>query len=299
LKPWWFGFRGPVLEGGEYVWITKGLYTMDDVKHTITITELPVGTWTKDYKVFLDTLCGGEGNNAVSDSGRPVLKSFDDLYDDDTVRFVLYLDSDYYEDVKAEPHEFEKRFKLLSSWRLTNMTCFDASMKIVQYETIGDIMEAYYGPRLEAYETRRLNEMGRLEREALEADAKARFIRAVLEGTLELRRAEDSEIVEGMKRLSLPPLSDPEFPDAIDAYEYLLKLRMDRVKASAVEEAENAVMQARMAYEILRDTTASALWLKDLEAFETGWNGMIKARERAASTTGSTPAPKKRTKQTD
>jgi hypothetical protein len=122
---------------------------------------------------------------------------------------------------------------------------------------------------------------------------------AVLEGTLELRRAEDSEIVEGMKRLSLPPLSDPEFPDAIDAYEYLLKLRMDRVKASAVEEAENAVMQARMAYEILRDTTASALWLKDLEAFETGWNGMIKARERAASTTGSTPAPKKRTKQTD
>jgi len=299
LKPWWFGFRGPVLAGGEDVWITKGLYTMDDVKHTITITELPVGTWTKDYKVFLDTLCGGEGNNAVSDSGRPVLKSFDDLYDDDTVRFVLYLDSDYYEDVKAEPHEFEKRFKLLSSWRLTNMTCFDASMKIVQYETIGDIMEAYYGPRLEAYETRRLNEMGRLEREALEADAKARFIRAVLEGTLELRRAEDSEIVEGMKRLSLPPLSDPEFPDAIDAYEYLLKLRMDRVKASAVEEAENAVMQARMAYEILRDTTASALWLKDLEAFETGWNGMIKARERAASTTGSTPAPKKRTKQTD
>jgi len=293
LKPWWFGFKGPVLAGGEDIWITKGLYTLDDSKHTITITELPVGVWTKDYKVFLDTLCGGDGTAAVSDAGRPVLKSFDDLYDDDTVRFILYLDHDYYEDVKADYAEFEKRFKLTSSWRLSNMTCFDNNMKIAQYETVGDIMEAFYGPRLAAYEARRLNEMARLERDALEADAKARFLRAVLDGSLELRKAEDDEIVESMKRLSLPPLSDPEFPDAVDAYEYLLKLRIDRVKAAAISEAEQVVLNARMAYEQLRDTTASALWLKDLEAFELGWTQMVKTRENASSTTGASSAKKK------
>jgi hypothetical protein len=66
---------------------------------------------------------------------------------------------------------------------------------------------------------------------------------------------------------------------------------MDRVKASAVTEAEKAVLAARMAYETLRDTTASALWLHDLEEFEEAWNTMEIYRQAAQSSTG---APKKK-----
>ena len=284
LKPWWFGFKGPVLAHNEDTWITKGLYTLDDTKRTVTITELPVGTWTKDYKVFLDSLCSGEGTNANGDDGKPVMKSFDDLYDDDTVRFVLYMENDYYEDIKADMSEFEKRFKLTTSWKLSNMTCFDTQMRIVKFSTIGDMLEAFYVPRLAAYETRRVREMSRLEKEALEADAKARFLRLVLDGSMDLRKAEDEQIVEAMIKNHLPPISDPSFPDTVDAYEYLLKLRMDRVKASAIKEAENTVLKARMAYESLRDTTASALWLDDLQAFKTAWDTMQLTREKASST---------------
>lgn len=291
VQPWWFGFKGSILPSGD-AWITKGIYTLDDTKKTVTITELPVGTWTKDYKVFLDTMCGGEGTAATTDRGKPILKSFDDLYDDDTVRFVLYCDPDYYEDIKAEPSEFEKRFKMTTTWRLSNMTCFNNEMQIVKYNCIGDMIEAFFGPRLEAYEKRRQNEMARLEREALEADAKARFLRAVLDGTMELRKATDEEIVSSMMLHSLPPLSDPENQESIDAYEYLLRLRMDRVKASAIEEAEKAVLAARMAYEELRDTTASALWLNDLDDFEEAWNAMQQNRQTASS--GSQTASKKR-----
>lgn len=126
--------------------------------------------------------------------------------------------------------------------------------------------------------------MSRLEKEALEADAKARFLRLVLDGSMDLRKAEDEQIVEAMIKNNLPPISDPSFPDTVDAYEYLLKLRMDRVKASAIKEAENTVLKARMAYESLRDTTASALWLEDLEAFKTAWDTMQLTREKASST---------------
>ena len=287
LKPWWYGFKGPVVSNGDDTWITKGLYTLDDTKRTVTLSELPVGTWTKDYKVFLDSMC-------LSEDGKPVMKSFDDLYDDDTVRFVLYMENDYYEDIKADMAEFEKRFKLTTSWKLTNMTCFDTEMKIVKFSTVGDILEAYYVPRLAAYETRRVREMERLEKDALEADAKARFLRAVLEGSLDLRKATDEEIVEAMVKHKLPPISDPEFPDSVDAYEYLLKLRMDRVKASAIKDAEDSVLKARMAYELLRDTTASKLWLEDLGAFKTAWETMQKTREKAG-TTGPKKKPTKRT----
>lgn len=58
---------------------------------------------------------------------------------------------------------------------------------------------------LAAYEKRRQHEMARLEKEALEADAKAHFIKAILDGSLELRGASDEQIVKGMKKNNLPP----------------------------------------------------------------------------------------------
>jgi hypothetical protein len=164
-------------------------------------------------------------------------------------------------------------------------------MRIVKYGSVGDMVEAFYGPRLTAYEDRRQNEMARLERDALEADAKARFLRAVLDGSMDLRRATDEEIVTSMELHELPPLSKPDDPTSVDAYDYLLRLRMDRVKASAVADAEKAVIAARMAYEALRDTTATALWLNDLDEVEQAWDVMIQCRQTASSSIG---APKKK-----
>ena len=267
LKPWWFGFRGTVAKTADFTYVTRGLYTFDDVKRTITIDELPVGVWTKDYKVFLDEMLSTD----PKEGAKQVLKSFDDLYNDVEVKFVLYLDGDYYEDAKADTDEFEKRFKLSSSWKTSNMVCFDSSLQICRYSAIGDLLEAYYEPRLGAYETRRQKEMERLAAEVCEADAKARFLRAVLEGSMELRRASDDEIVAAMKAHTLPAISAPETPDSVDGYEYLLRMRMDRVKASAIKEQEDAVVRATDLLNKLEATTASEMWREDLLAFEQSW----------------------------
>lgn len=301
LKPWWQGFKGEVVSAEDgHGWITKGVAKFDDEKKTITITELPVGIWTKDYKAFLDEIASvekvKEGESipksmarAYTDDGKPVLKGFDDLYTDEEVKFILYFDEDTYEDMKAHPQEFETRFQLTNTWRTTNMVAFNEQMKITKYSTAGQILEAFYQPRLVAYEERRQQEMKRLEAEAVEADAKARFIRAVLEGSLELRRATDEDIVAAMKKHSLPALSSPAAGDKVEGYEYLLRLRMDRVKASAVEDAEAAVVAARASAEQLRCTTAAHLWLKDLEDFEAAWEKMVAVRLAA-----STGAPAKK-----
>jgi DNA topoisomerase-2 len=296
MKPWWQGFKGEVVAGdSEGAWITRGKYTLDGAAKTITITELPVGVWTKDYKGFLDEMCTVDKGERVKsmdyafgDDGAPLLKSFDDLYTDEEVKFVLYFDQDGFEDMKAHPEDFEKRFRLSSTWRTTNMVAFDPDMKITKYASVGHILESFYVPRLAAYETRRLKEIERLTGEAVEADAKARFIKAVLAGTMELRRATDSEIVAAMKAHELPALSVKDSKGAADAcvdgWEYLLRLRMDRVKASAVEDAEKAVMVATEAVAKLQATTAAQLWLADLEEFEVVLEKMGVARAAACST---------------
>jgi DNA topoisomerase-2 len=63
LKPWCNGFRGTIHSAPENKgWIVKGLYTFsnDDLAH-VHITELPVGTWTQDYKEYLEGLISDDG----------------------------------------------------------------------------------------------------------------------------------------------------------------------------------------------------------------------------------------------
>ncbi len=123
--------------------IAKGIYAFDDVKMTVKITELPAGTWTKDYNAFLDILddteekkskaAKAEAKKAETGSTTSAkgevepcsLKGFDDLYNDVEVRFVLYFTEEGYDALKKNVVKFEKQFKLTSSWKTTNMTCFD------------------------------------------------------------------------------------------------------------------------------------------------------------------------------
>jgi DNA topoisomerase-2 len=295
MRPWWLGFKGAVQQVSDGVWQTKGLYTFDDAKKMIMITELPVGTWTSDYKAFLDEMCvagttagakvggsdGGKVDHSKTEDGKPVLKNFEDLYTHIDVKFNLELDGDYYDDIRANPVEFEKRFKLTSSWRTTNMVAFDSKSKIVKYGCVGDILEAYYGPRLAAYEARRAAEIERLRHDAVEADAKARFLQAVLDGTIDMRRASDEDIVAALIAHELPALSGDRSAVKVESYEYLLRLRMDRVKAAAVEEHQRAVVVAKAALAALEATTAAAMWLSDLSDFETAWKKMRAEREAA------------------
>jgi len=80
-----------------------------------------------------------------------------------------------------------------------------------------------------------------------------------------------------MNRL-LPPLNDRTQPDNIDSYDYLLRLRIDRVKASAIEEAEKAVMKAYELLKILENTKANDIWLRELDEFDVAWKHMKEER---------------------
>jgi len=299
LDPWWFGFRGAIHRHDEQTWITKGLYEFDDEKKTVTITELPAGTWTKDYKAFLDVLYEAEdkkskeakkeakkaetgSNRSSKDDVEPCgLKGFDDLYNDVDVRFVLYFTEEGYEALQENKEKFEKQFKLTSSWKTTNMTCFDADFNIMKYKTVGDILETFVEKRLPMYEARRIMMMENLEKQMRELDAKRRFLQALLDERLVLSRRSDEEIVAQLKACEIPALSNLDLPDAYDSYDYVLRMRMDRVKQSAVTELDGQIAEKGAEIEHLEGETGSSLWLADLEEFRLTW--VQYSEERVAS----------------
>jgi DNA topoisomerase-2 len=316
LDPWWWGFKGKVVRTDENTWITKGVYEFNDDKKTVTITELPVGTWTKDYKAFLDELCdtddkkvkdakkdakkvdSGSKNSKTSrvskDDVEPIgIKGFDDLYNDIDVKFILYFTEDGYDTIKEDAEKFEKKFKLNSSWKTTNMTCFDTEFNIVKYKTVGDILEKFIEKRLPMYEARRLSILETLKKQIEELDAKRRFIQAILDDKLVLQKKTDEEIVENLKKCNIPPLTNPAAPDNYDSYEYCVKMRIDRVKQSAIVELDKQIADKQTEIGRLESETANSLWLSDLDDFDETWKHMSTHRlTDSTSTTKSDVATK-------
>jgi DNA topoisomerase-2 len=341
LDPWWFGFKGTIVRTDDKTWITKGVWTYDDAARTVTITELPIGTWTKNYKVFLDKLCqleeaaaaaetaaaaaaaaakkkkatvvansdthslksgGGAAGTVVADEEDVNesfgLKSFDDLYTDSIIKFVLYFTEDAYDDIRANPAQFEKRFRLTTSWKTSNMCAFDCDFSIHRYDSVGDILETFVERRLPAYEERKRHILEGLQREITELEAKLIFIRAILDGRLELARKEDHEIVTSLKACGVPALGGAE--DFVESYDYVLRMRIDRVKASAVAALEAEVAEKNAVAATVSAKTGSQMWQEDLSDFCEAWKKYMKIREEssaestiAGNTAGSVKKPVK------
>lgn len=285
LDPWWFGFTGSVIRYNENTWATKGRWVVDYEKQTVTITELPVGTWTKKYKEFLDEIIQVEEKNIFG------LKSFDDLYNDMTVKFVLYYENEGLNKIVEYSDDYEQHMKLITTWKTSNMYVFDNELNIRKFKTIGDILEEFMSKRLPEYERRRELILDRLRREIIELDAKVVFIRAVSEGRLELSRKTDKEIVEGMKRCGVPALSgdeeDERRGEKIEGYEYVLKLRIDRVKESAIREMMEQAERKREAMMEMEKKSGADIWMEDIDRFMVGWGKYSMERESAYNTEGS------------
>ena len=127
------------------------------------------------------------------------------------------------------------------------------------------------------------------------------FIRAILDGRLVLTRKEDHEIVENLKACGVPPLNGrvdtaanggamtiTPAADSIESYDYVLRMRIDRVKASAVAALEAEAAEKRAQILEIEGKTAARMWMDDLADFEVAWRRMCLARsEASADTSGS------------
>ncbi len=155
-------------------------------------------------------------------------------------------------------------------------------------------MEAFYGTRLAAYGTRKTNELARLSAEIQELEARVRFVRAVVTGTLKVANAADEELLAGLTGLGLPALSGGE---GLRGYEYLLRMRVDRLKAAAVAELEAELATVMAARTALEGKSAEMLWSADLDAFEAAYGlfqaARLEARAEAAASSAGAGAGRK------
>ena len=276
IEPYFKGFKGTIknISSTESLpkYLIKGSYEII-ADRKVRITELPIGTWTDDYKQFLEKLMEVPAPTAADKGGAvPVLKEYSDMSTDTVVDITVTFHPSYPHtpkdlqaaivDAEAGTNKLEKLLGLFTTQSTTNMNLFDAHEKLRKYATIYDIIEDYYVERLALYAKRKAAMLAQLANELRVLTNRARYIQEVLDDKLELRRQTKEAIFAKMTEHGY------EHIDGDVEFKYLLKMPMDSVSDENVRHLLAERDSKREQHSALTDTSIQALWVCDLDELE-------------------------------
>ena len=136
----------------------------------IEVSELPVGTWTADYKGWL---------LKQMDQGTACWDDVIERHTEATVRFLLTAKKTSQLAQLAQlgassPSEMRSRLRLESSHSLSNAHAFDADGELRHFVSPHEIIELHAAARLDAYERRKAHQLSHLAADLGLLEARAR-----------------------------------------------------------------------------------------------------------------------------
>ena len=234
MTPWYRGFKGIIEEISPGVYVSKGVYTISG--KTITISELPVGTWTNDYKEFLEGLIE-----------KKIITDFREKHTEETILFEL--------DFTGSPDV--SILKLETTIRTSNMHAFDAKGKIKKYDSPLDILHEWFDVRKKFYVKRKKYLLKDLKNRAIIAANKNRFIMMINTGSLIVTKKAERTIVS--------ELNDLEFFKVDGKYDYLIDMKIASLSAERAEKLRIEAENLRAELEELEKTSERTMWVHDLD----------------------------------
>ena len=267
IEPYYKGFKGKIypLDDNRKKYIIKGVYEIIG-KDKIKITELPIGTWTQDYKEFLESLLNE--NKLTKDAKTKTkakddyIKDFNDMSTDINVEFEVTFYPGILSSLLNEKYDYglegiEKYLKLYTTHSTSNMHLFNAKEQLKKYENIYQIIDEYYEVRYEFYKKRKTYLITKLGNELKFLSAKAQFIKHNLDDKIDLRKKSKTQINEIMKSFKFELGEDK-------SYNYLIKMPMDSVSKENVEKLMKEHDEKEAHLNEVKSNSVEQMWLKEL-----------------------------------
>jgi len=231
LKPYFKGFKGSVSQDG----VVQGVYTKQ--KEEFVVTELPPGTWTQDYREWLEKQLA-EGT----------VKDFVDTS----------TDTDIHIRIKGMDEAVLVK-SLTDKVKTTNMHAFNSKGVITKYDSPNAILKEFANVRLALYETRRQHQLKALQDEMPYHVNVVKFIEDQVKDvpTLVLKKKTRAECDTMFKQASYT---------SIDGYDYLLKLPVSSFTAEQITKHESQLAALRAEHTRLESLRPAEMWLMELAA---------------------------------
>ncbi|GAA6023335.1 hypothetical protein JCM10207_005750, partial [Rhodosporidiobolus poonsookiae] len=295
MHPWYRGFRGTIEKGDKDGYKCTGIIERID-DSTVEVTELPIRTWTQNYKEMLESWVAGSEKQPIW------VKDYKEYHTDTTVHFVVTLTDKGKEAIEKDG--LEKVFKIASKVNTSNMVCFDATGKIKKYATAEDIVSDFYDVRLDYYHRRKKHLVADLELVHDRLSNQARFIQMIINKELVLSNRKRAVIVADLRKHNFRPFpkvqkahvagdvdeagerdpedeEDPEAAAGADSdFDYLLNMSLSSLTAERVAKLLAERDMRRDELDALLRRSPQDLWRTDLDEFTEQWEQLL---ERHAS----------------
>jgi DNA topoisomerase-2 len=178
-------------------------------------------------------------------------------------------------DATTGVNDLEKMMKLTTSLSTTNMHMFNHQFKLHKYATVGEIIDDFYGVRLDIYGKRKAALIKDMQKKLMKLSNRARYILETLEGVVDLRRKNAQHVSELMDSRKFDKLEGD--------YKYLIKMPMDSVTQENVQSILKEKEETEKELNILTATTLEKMWLSELDEFEREYGVYKKRREQIQS----------------
>ena len=279
MKPWFRGFDGKidysdVNQYGQYKYYSCGKYKkINDTN--LEITELPIGSWTDDYKEFLDKMVFDKGAEDKIRKKQCIISYTTDCTES-KVKFTIKFDKDTLSSLLKNKEKFEIKFGLRDTRNtsMTNMNLYNSSGRITKYDTINEILNEYYILRLSFYTKRREYMLNKIKGDLDIYESKIRFIEEFIAGTMKLINEDDDVINTYLDKNNYPTFSSGDKSEA--NYDYLINMPIRSLTKRKIEELRKLHEKRTAEYNSLFKKTDKQLWLDDLDQFEKVYQDELK-----------------------
>jgi DNA topoisomerase-2 len=283
MKPWYRGFNGSIEKNG-LMYVSKGNFKkVNDT--TLEINELPIGTWTQEYKILLDGFIykkisskkeeiKADKAKRVKDEKNQCIISFTENHTDNIVKFVIKFRPNELDKLLEDEDAFEKKFKLIDSLNTStsNMHLYNSSGYITKYNNPNKIIDEYYDIRLEFYDKRKTYLLDKMQREMDILTNKYKFIKGIVNDTFVIYKKDDDDIME--------ILTEQNFMQIDDKFDYLIDMPVRSLTEKKIKQLEKQLADKEAEYAIVNGKTIKDLWIDDLDELEREYIKMMREYEK-------------------
>jgi len=315
IKPWFRGYTGdisePVIKNGYNTYTLSGKISLiEDEDDVIEISELPIGTWTRDYKSFLEKyhVDNKDKDNNASNQNTFEVEDIKEYHTDNQIMFRVTLSEDSLKRISSMTNEERlKLFKLNTQVSTSNMVLFNSENKLRKFQNVEEILDEFFKVRLEFYSKRKEYLLNKLKYNLDVCSNKMNFIQLILTNSMPFKNLNKGQVIELLKTKNFLSHSElkrkyknvfkinstdvliDESQDEIKEnshsdYDYLMNMNIWSLTYDKVKDLEAQIEVYSKEIKNLENSDEKELWINDLQEFLREFDDFInKTQSRKAT----------------
>lgn len=289
LVPWYKDYTGDIFDSTKanpHEYVTHGKFTVQ--KNIVTITELPIESWTQKYTEFLEKMID-EGQNEkkkarakakkskknsktiVAGNSKMQLLDYKTECTDKTIKLYLRFKTDM---EGIEQNVLRKKLKLVSRILTSNMNLWNSNNQLIKYNSVKHIIDDFYEVRLGLYKKRIDYLIKHNERLYSIAYNKRRYIEEVMTEKLNIFRRKKEDVHKDLVKLKYSKfdMSSSVLDTNCDmdgTFDYLTSMPNCNFFIEEVEKLKQKETMLKTLLEKLKKTRPVSMWKTELKEFIT------------------------------